>query len=158
MWQQRPRLRSFTHTLVLPVAMYRCESWIIKKANKKKIYSFEIWCWRTALWILWTTRKTKKSLEHVKYETLLEVKMTKLKALPQAHHEKAWFFGKHTMLGKIEGSKKRERPNMSWIDSMEEAIGMHLQELNRAVEDRTCWTSLTGSPRVSGYSVKQQVM
>lgn len=44
------------------------------------------------------------------------------------------------MLGKIRGSKKRERPNMRWIDYIKEAIGVSLQQLSRAVEDRTLWT------------------
>ena len=46
------------------------------------------------------------------------------------------------MLGKVEGSRKRGRPNMRWIDSIKEAIGMSLQKLSRAVEDRRLWTSL----------------
>ena len=45
------------------------------------------------------------------------------------------------MLGKVEGSRKR-RPNMRWIDSIKEAIGMSLEELSRAVEDRTLWAAL----------------
>ena len=62
------------------------------------------------LWILWTTRKTKKwVLERVKHETLLEAKMTKLKALPQAHHEKAWFFGKHNNAGKNRREQEKRK-------------------------------------------------
>ena len=49
---------------------------------------------------------------------------------------------KTIMLGKTEGSRKRGRPHMRWIDFIEEAIGMRLQELSRAVEDRTSWTAL----------------
>ena len=49
---------------------------------------------------------------------------------------------KTTMLGKVEGSRKGGRPNRRWIDSIKKARGMSAQELSRAVEDRTLWTSL----------------
>ena len=44
---------------------------------------------------------------------------------------------KTIMLGKVESSRKRGRPNMRWIDFIKEAIGMSLQELSKVVEDRT---------------------
>lgn len=57
------------------------------------------------------------------------------------------------MLRKIEGSKKRERPNMRWIDTIKEAIGTSLQELSRAVEDGTLWAALNHRlPRVRDNS------
>ena len=46
------------------------------------------------------------------------------------------------MLGKIEGSRKNERQNLRWIDSVKGTVGLNLQEVSRAVEDRTLWTSL----------------
>lgn len=52
-------------------------------------------------------------------------------------------FEKIIMLGKIhEGSRKRERSNMRWVDSIKEAESMNLQELSRAAENRALWTSL----------------
>lgn len=66
-----------------------------------------------------------------------------------AHHEKPRFFETKTvMLGKIEGSKKRGKPNLRGIDSIKEAIDAILQELSRAAEDRTSWTSLIVPPGV----------
>lgn len=49
---------------------------------------------------------------------------------------------KRIMLGKIEGSRKRVRPNRRWIDSIKEARGRSLQELSRVIEDWMLWTSL----------------
>ena len=46
------------HTLAFPITMYGCESRTMKKANREKTDSFEIQCWRRAVWIPWTTRKT----------------------------------------------------------------------------------------------------
>lgn len=50
---------------------------------------------------------------------------------------------KRIMLGKIEGSRKRGRPNRRWIDSIKRARGRSLQELSRVIEDWMLWTSLT---------------
>lgn len=59
------------------------------------------------------------------------------------HHEKARLFGKKQQFwGNIEGSRERGRSNLRWFDCIKEAIGLSLQELSRAVEDRTLWTSL----------------
>ena len=55
--------------------------------------------------------------------------------LLRAHHEKARFFAKDNIARKMEGSKKKGRPNMSWTNSMKEATGRSPQELRRAVED-----------------------
>ena len=132
------------HTLIFPVTMYRCESWTVKKADRKKMNSFEIWCWRRALRIPWTARKMNKwVLEQIKPELLLEAKMIKLRLSYFGHiMRRQDSLEKTIMLGKVEGSRKRGRANMRWIDPIKEAIGLSLQELSRAVEDRTLWTSL----------------
>ena len=57
--------------------------------------------------------------------------------------------GETIMLGKVEGSRKRGRPNTRWAGSLKEATTLSLQELIRAAEDRTCWRSL--SHRVTIY-------
>ena len=54
-------------------------------------------------------------------------------------------FGKENSARRIEGSRKRGRPNVLWIDSIKEAIDTSLQELNEAVEDKTLWTALIHS-------------
>ena len=46
------------------------------------------------------------------------------------------------MLGKTEGSRKRGRPNMRWLNCTKKAIGVSLKEVSRAIEGRTLWTSL----------------
>ena len=44
--------------MVFQVVMYRCESWTIKKAERRRIDAFELWCWRRLLRVLWTTRRS----------------------------------------------------------------------------------------------------
>ena len=46
--------------MVFPVVMYRCESWTVKKAEYRKIDSFELWCWRRLLRVPWTARRSNQ--------------------------------------------------------------------------------------------------
>lgn len=57
--------------IVFPVATYSCETWMLKKADRQKIYVFELWCWRHPLCILWTARITNQAaLEWIRLENL----------------------------------------------------------------------------------------
>ena len=49
-------------TMVFPVVMYGCESWNVKKAEHRRIYAFELWCWRRFLRVPWTARKSNQSI------------------------------------------------------------------------------------------------
>ena len=51
-----------SQTMVLPVVMYRCESWTIKKAEHQGIDPFEMWCWRRLLRVPWTARRFNQSI------------------------------------------------------------------------------------------------
>ena len=48
--------------MVLPVVMYGCESWTIKKAERRRIDAFELWCWRRLLRVSWTARRSNQSI------------------------------------------------------------------------------------------------
>ena len=48
--------------VVFPVVMYGCESWTVKKAECRRIYTFELWCWRRLLRVPWTTRRSNESI------------------------------------------------------------------------------------------------
>ena len=48
--------------MILPVAMYGCESWTIKKAECQRIDAFELWCWKRLLRVPWTSRRTNQSI------------------------------------------------------------------------------------------------
>ena len=66
--------------MVLPVVMYGCKSWTIKKAEWERIESFELWCWRRLLRVPWTARRSNQSiLKEISPEYLLEGLMLKLK-------------------------------------------------------------------------------
>ena len=66
--------------MVFPVVMYGCESWTIKKAERRRIDAFELWCWRRLLRVPWTARRSNQSiLKEVSPECSLEGLMLKLK-------------------------------------------------------------------------------
>ena len=66
--------------MVLPVVMYGCESWTIKKAEHLRIDAFELWCWRRLLRIPWTARRSNQSiLKKINPEYSLDGLMLKLK-------------------------------------------------------------------------------
>ena len=65
--------------MILPVALHRCETWTIKKAECQRTDAFELWCWRRLLRVPWTTRRSNKSvLKEIKPEDSLEGLMLKL--------------------------------------------------------------------------------
>ena len=48
--------------VILPVVMYECESWTVKKVECQRIYAFELWCWRRLLRVSWTARRSNQSI------------------------------------------------------------------------------------------------
>ena len=66
--------------MVLPVVIYRCESWTIKKAERRRIDAFELWCWRRLVRVPWTVRRSNQLiLKEISPEYSLEKLMLKLK-------------------------------------------------------------------------------
>ena len=95
--------------MVFPVVMDGCESWIIKKAERRRIVAFELLCWRRLLRVLWTPRRSNQSiLKEISPEYLLEGLMLKLKLQYFGHlMQRTDSLEKTLMLGKIEGRRRR---------------------------------------------------
>ena len=95
--------------MVLPVVMYGCESWTIKKAECQRTDAFELWCWRRLLRVPWTARRSNQSiLREISPEYSLEGLMLKLKLQYFAHlMQRTDSLEKTLMLGKIEGRRRR---------------------------------------------------
>ena len=67
-------------TMVFPVVTYGCENWTIKKAERRRIDAFELWCWRRLLRVPWTARRSNQSiLKEISPEHSLEGLFLKLK-------------------------------------------------------------------------------
>ena len=95
--------------MVFPVVMYGCESWTLKKAERRRIDAFELWCWRRLLRVPWTARRFNQSiLKEISPGCSLEGLMLKLKFQYFGHLMwKADSFEKTLILGKIEGRRRR---------------------------------------------------
>ena len=94
--------------MIFLVDMYGCESWTIKKAEHKKIYAFELWCWRRLLRVPWTAKRSNQSiLKKISPEYSLEGLMLKLKLQYSGHlMQRTDSLEKNLMLGKIEGGRR----------------------------------------------------
>ena len=66
--------------MFFPVVMYGCKSWTTKKAERRRIDAFELWCWRRLLRVLWAAKRSKQSiLKEINHEYSLEGLMLKVK-------------------------------------------------------------------------------
>ena len=106
--------------IVFLVVMYGCESWTIKKVERWRIDTFELWCWRKLLRVPWTARRSNQSiLKEISPEYSLEGLMLKLKLQYFGHlMQRNDSFVKTLMLGKIEGGRKRGWQRMRWLDGI----------------------------------------
>ena len=103
-----PKKVRLVKAMVFPVVMYGCESWTVKKAEHRRIDTFELWCWRRLLRVPWTARRSNRSILKVISPVLLEGLMLKLKFQSFGYlMQRADSFEKTLMLGKIEGRRRR---------------------------------------------------
>ena len=95
--------------MAFPVVMYGCESWTVKKAERRRIDAFELWCWRRLLRVPWSVRRSKQSiLKDISPGISLEGMMLKLKLQYFGHLiQRVDSLEKSLMLGGIGGRRRR---------------------------------------------------
>ena len=114
--------------MVFPVVMYGCESWTVKKAERRRIDAFELWCWRRPLRVPWTARRSNQSiLKEINPGISLEGLMLKLNLQYFGHlMRRVDSLEKTLMLGEIGGRRRRGKQRMRWLDGVTDSMGMSL--------------------------------
>ena len=132
--------------MVLPLVMYGCESWTVKKAEQQKIDAFELWCWRRLLRVPWTARRSNQSiLKAISLGCSLEGLMLKLKLQYFGHlMRRVDSLEKTLMLGGIGCRRRRGRQRMRWLNGITDSMDMSLNN------GRQWWTGRPGVLRFMG--------
>ena len=117
------KIKSVTASIFSPSICHEV-SWTVKKAERRRIDAFELWCWRRLLRVPWTAKRSNQSiLKEIRPGISLEGMMLKLKLQYFGHLMRTVdSVEKTVMLGGIGGRRRRRRQRMRWMDDITDSM------------------------------------
>ena len=152
-----PKKVNLVKAVVFPGVMYGCERWTVKKAECRRIDTFELWCWGRLLRVPWTARRSNQSiLKEISPEYSLEGLMLKLKVQYFGHlMQRADSLEKTLMLGGIEGRKRRGRQTMRCLDGITDTMDMSLSKFQELVDGQGSLACYSPWGRKESYTTER---
>jgi hypothetical protein len=128
-----------TVQIVFPAVLYRCESWTLRKADKRKVEAFELWMWRRLLRIPWTAKKMNALvINQIKPRHSLET----LAVIGRLKYFGHVMSTSDLMFGLTDSNKRRGRQWTKWTDEMRRTLAMNWHDIINATQNRTQWSDL----------------
>ena len=116
--------------MVFLVVIYRCESWTIKKAECRRIDTFELWSWRRLLRVSWTARRSSQStLKEISPKYSLEGLMLKLKLQYFGHLMQSQLIGKDPDIGKGRRQEEKEMTQNKLVEWHHQVNGHEFEQV-----------------------------
>ena len=134
--------------LILPVLMYGCEAWTLRKKEEDKLKAAEMWLYRQLLSICWQDKRTNESvlLELGTERSLInEINRRRLRYIGHAIRSQKTDLMSTALMGRVEGCRKRGRPAMTLMDNITATTGLSLGEVVHKSRDREGWRAVVAS-------------
>jgi hypothetical protein len=125
--------------------MYGCEAWTLRQKEEKEINATEMGCWRKLLKIPWTAHRTNESiLEELKIKRRLsdEIQLRIIRHFGRIMRRELDNMESLIIQGKFEGTRRRGRSEMRWIDQITKSTGKRMHALTKEALDRDHWKEM----------------
>ena len=131
---------SIVRALVFPVMTYGSESWVLTKRDRKRVDSFEMWCYRRLLRIPWTEKRTNAWVaKSVKSNQTLEASIAKLQLQYTGHILRTNSLEKDILTGTTQGERRRGRPKKSFWSEIKDLLQCDTTNILKMARDRNIW-------------------